>query len=78
MTIEEFIRIYSGEWTLNRICPKCREVLSHPLYNFASCYIDLGVTGNEELTRACKAYQKASDELWGLIAEHKFEFKGEE
>ena len=56
------------------ICPKCREVLSQPLRNFTDCYIDLGVTGDDELRKACEEYQRVDQKLWGLIAKHNFQF----
>ncbi len=78
MTVEEFIKMYSGKWHLNNLCPDCGKITTNPLKNFVDCYLDLGIEGNDKLRQACLAYQKSIDGLWGEIDCINFEFIEEE
>lgn len=78
MTVKQFVAIHGGNWHLNDLCPKCGKILHNPLKNFTDCYLDLGVTGDKNLTKACEDYQEVVQRLWGLIAKHKFEFLEED
>ena len=75
LTIEKFIEIFSGKWNEGGVCPKCSIPIHNPLKNFTDSYIDLGITGNDELTKVCKEYQETVQKLEILIYEIDFKFK---
>lgn len=74
MTIAQFKKIYSNKWKINGICPKCQTIVSRPLKNFIDCFLDLGVEGDDELTKVCEEYQELEQKIWGLLDKHDFEF----
>lgn len=75
MTLQQFIDMYSGKWFEGGECSKCFHPYHDPLKNFTDCYVDLGITGDEELTKTCEEYQEIVQKLWGLIHKHDFEYK---
>lgn len=74
LTLSQFKEMYSGEWYLNSLCRNCKTILTRPLKNFTECFLELGITGDPELTKACKEFQDAEQKLWQLIDKHDFEF----
>lgn len=78
MTTKEFIKIYSGVWRINVLCPECRAIIDNPLKLFTDCYLGFGVTDDPKLKKACEKYRRAAAELWGLIDDHKFKFIDED
>ncbi len=74
MTIQEFINIYSKEWNINNVCLNCDTIISRPLKNFTDCYLDLGVTGDEELKKVCEEYQEINQKIWEFIHKYNFVF----
>jgi len=78
MDIKKFIKCFSNKWHINNQCPECGHILTLPTKNFVDCYLDYGVRGSEELTKACKEFQDAENKLWQLIHEIGFEFLEED
>lgn len=75
-TLKEFMLLYSGKWFEGGECHICHQPYHDPLKNFTDCFIDLGITGDPELTKTCEEYQEIVQKLWGMLSKHGFEFKG--
>ena len=75
ITIEQFVKMYSGEWWEGGECPHCNWPVHSPLKNFTDAYVDLGITGDPELAKICEEYQDVVQALWGKINKHGFRYK---